>query len=137
MMIRTVFAVLAGWALVGVFVVLTDGVIHAMAPQEYVAGRIPPDWLAAISLATATLYSVAGGWLTARIASRKKWAHVVYLVMWGELMGLASAVMTWGKIQNWYQVGLLIAWIPAVLLGGYLHIGRSPAESRASAVQTA
>jgi hypothetical protein len=122
-MVRSVLAVLGGWVAVGVLVVVTDLVLGRMYPQSYVAGKIPPDSLSALSLATSILYSIAGGWLTALIASRRKWTHVLALVAWGLLMGIASAIFTWGQTQHWYQIGLILGWIPAVLLGGYIKIG--------------
>jgi hypothetical protein len=36
------------------------------------------------------------------------------------MMGIASAIATWGQIQPWYQIGLCVAWIPAVFLGGWI-----------------
>ncbi len=123
-MVRSILAVLAGWASVGVLVVLTDGVLNRLFPNDYVSGKLPPDHLLAVSLATAILYSVIGGWVTARIAAIKPWRHVLGLIIWGELMGIASAAATWGKIQSWYQIGLLLLWAPAVILGGWIRAGK-------------
>lgn len=120
---------LAGWAVVGVLVVLTDLVLGKIFPTEYVAGRIPPDRLSALSLATATLYSVLGGWITVKLARTRPWRHAMYLILWGELMGVLSAVMTWGQIQWWYQIGLLAAWPLAIALGCWLAAGIPPVES--------
>jgi len=122
-MVRSILAVLGGWIAVGVLVVITDLVLGRIYPQAYVEGKIPPDFLSALSLATSIGYSIAGGWLTARIAARRKWNHVWALVAWGLLMGIVSAMLTWGKIQHWQQIGLIVGWIPAVILGGYLRIG--------------
>jgi hypothetical protein len=123
-MIRSILVVLAGWVAVGILVVCTDGVLHSIYPNEYVDGKIPPDWLSAVSLVTSTLWSVVGGWVTARLAASKPWHHWLGLVVWGELMGIASAVMTWGKIQSWYQIGLIIAWAPAVGIGCWIRAGK-------------
>lgn len=122
-MLRSILSVLAGWAAVGVLVVLTDVVLGKMSPADSVAGRIPPDRLSALSLATSTLYSVLGGWITVKLAARAPWRHALYLILWGELMGVLSAVMTWGQIQWWYQIGLLVAWPPAVAAGCLLAAG--------------
>ncbi|WP_321476015.1 hypothetical protein [uncultured Paludibaculum sp.] len=129
---RSVLSVLAGWGVVGVLVVTTDGVLAKLFPAEYVIGRMPPDYLVGISLATSTVWSVAGGWVTARLAPGRPWHHIVGLVIWGELLGIASSVMTWGQIQMWYQLGLLGLWMPAVVLGGWLRAGK-PASIRAGA----
>lgn len=68
-MLRSILSVLAGQAAVGVLVVLTHEVLGNMFPAEYGAGRIPPDRLSALSLATSTLYSVLGGWITVKLAA--------------------------------------------------------------------
>lgn len=123
-MARSILAVLAGWGCVGVLVVLTDGLLHLLFPAQYTMGKMPPDHLAAVSLATSTLYSVVGGWVTARIAKDRPWRHIVGLMVWGELMGVASLIATWGQVQAWYQVGLIVAWIPAVAAGGWIRAGK-------------
>jgi hypothetical protein len=110
--------------------VLTDLVLGRLFPAEYVSGRIPPDRLSALSLATATLYSVLGGWITARLAGSRPWRHAVYLILWGELMGAISAVMTWGQIQWWYQLGLLAAWPLAIAAGCWLRAGLPAGAAR-------
>lgn len=121
---RSVLSVLAGWGSVGVLVVSTDLALSRLFPSEYVPGRMPPDRLAAIGLGTGTMYSVLGGWVTARLAPLRPWAHLLGLMIWGELLGLVSAVVTWGQTQEWYQIGLLVMWTPAVVLGGWIHAGK-------------
>ncbi len=123
-MVRSILAVILGWACVGILVVASDAVMMKLFPNDYVHGTIPPDSLAAISLATSTLWSIAGGWVTARIAANRPWHHILGLIVWGELMGIVSTVMTWGQIQNWYQIGLLLMWIPAVVAGGWIRAGK-------------
>jgi hypothetical protein len=123
-MLRSTLSVLAGWAAVGVLVVLTDFVLGKIFPSEYVAGKIPPDRLSALSLATSTLYSVLGGWITVKLARARPWRHALYLILWGELMGVLSAVMTWGLMQWWYQIGLLAAWPLAIAAGCWLAAGK-------------
>jgi hypothetical protein len=122
-MIRTIAAVLGGWAAVGVLVVATDVVLGLFYPNEYQPGQIPPPFLSAVSLVTSVVYSVLGGWLTARVSARKHWAHILAVMIWGELMGVASTILTWNQMPHWYQIGLLAGWIPAIFLGGFLCIG--------------
>ncbi|MEJ5367897.1 MAG: hypothetical protein WHT08_06240 [Bryobacteraceae bacterium] len=131
-MLRSILSVLAGWASVGILVVLTDLVLGKVFPGEYVAGQMPPDRLAALSLGTSTLYSVLGGWITVKLAARQPWRHAVYLILWGELMGVLSAVMTWGQIQSWYQMGLLATWPAAIAAGCWLAAG-SPLRASGAA----
>jgi hypothetical protein len=123
-MLRSILAVLGGWAVVGVLVVCTDFALMAMFPDQYKEGVVPPDHLAGISLATSTLWSVVGGWVCALIAVRKPWHHLVALMVWGEILGIATAFYYWGKMQSWYLVGLPLLWIPAIFIGGWIKAGK-------------
>ncbi|HPT27232.1 MAG TPA: hypothetical protein PLZ95_12490 [Bryobacteraceae bacterium] len=124
-MLRSILAVLAGWGTTGVLVVCFDLILRKVIPNDYRDGQIPPDGVSAMVLATSALFSIPAGWVTAKLARIDPSRHVVYLVLWGLLMGIISAVMAWGQIQWWYHIGLLILWIPMVLLGGRLAIKRS------------
>ena len=121
-MLRTILAVLAGWMTTGVLVVCFDLVLRKLIPNDYRDGQIPPGSVTALVLATSTLFSIPAGWVTAKLAKHDPARHVVYLIFWGLLMGVLSAVMSWGRIQWWYQIGLIILWVPAVLLGGRLGV---------------
>jgi hypothetical protein len=127
-MLRSILAVLGGWASVGVLVVLTDLVLMALFPNEYKEGSMPPAHLSGISLATSTLWSVAGGWICARIAARKPWHHLIALMVWGEIMGITSVFISWGKVQPWYLFGLLLLWPVAILAGGWIGAGKPRLE---------
>jgi len=120
LMLRTILAVLAGWLTTGVLVVCFDLVLRKMLPNDYREGQIPPDWVTAMVLATSCLFSVPAGFVTAKLGKSDPSRHVVYLILWGLLMGIVSAVMSWGQIQWWYQIGLIVLWVPMVLLGGRL-----------------
>jgi hypothetical protein len=132
-MLRSILAVLAGWLAVGVLVVLTDGVLHKMYPNDYVHGKVPPDNLMMVSLATATLYSVLGGYITARLARHRPWHHILGLIVWGEVMGIVSFIFSRGQVPDWYSLALLALWFPAVCIGGYLRAGKPDFKSATAA----
>lgn len=118
LMLRTMLAVLAGWMTTGVLVVCFDLILRKVIPNDYRDGQIPPDSVTALVLMTSALFSIPAGWVTAKLAKMDPARHVVYLILWGLLMGIVSAVMSWGQIQWWYQIGLIVLWAPMVLLGG-------------------
>jgi hypothetical protein len=120
LMLRSILAVLAGWMTTGVLVVCFDLVLRKMLPNDYRDGQIPPDWVTAMVLATSSVFSIPAGFITAKLGKSDPSRHVVYLILWGLLMGIVSAVMSWGQIQWWYQIGLIVLWVPMVLLGGRL-----------------
>jgi hypothetical protein len=119
-MLRTILAVLAGWMTTGVLVVCFDLILTKLLPNDYKQGQIPPDWVSAMVLATSAFFSIPAGWVTAKLAKTDPQRHVTYLICWGLLMGVVSAVMAWNQIQWWYHIGLLVLWVPMVLLGGRL-----------------
>ncbi len=114
-MIRSILSVLAGWAAVGVLVVLTDVVLGRLHPAGFLKGRISPDRLSAFSLAAAAPCSILGGWIAAQLARARPCRQAAYLILRGEGTGMLYTVMSWGRIQAWCQIGLLAAWPIAVL----------------------
>jgi hypothetical protein len=77
-------------------------------------------------LATAyrTVYTVAGGYVTAHLAVNKPMGQVWTLGVIGLLAAIAGTVATWNKGPEfgpkWYPVALVVLAIPCVWLGGKL-----------------
>ncbi len=117
---RAILAVLAGWALVAALALATDSLLMKLYPREYIRGQMPPDWLAALNLAASALWCCAGGWLCCFIARGSLWRHATALAVWGAAIGAISTYLTWGRIQSWYQIGILLLWPSAVFLGAWL-----------------
>ena len=118
---RSVLAVLAGFVVTAVLSLGTDVVMHA-------AG-IFPEWGQPMSDALfvwATTYRVAftilGGYVTARLASRQPMRHVLALGLIGSLMATIGLVATWNAElgPRWYPILLLVTAMPCVWAGGRL-----------------
>ena len=101
----------------------TDIVLHA-------AGVFPPwgqpmsDALFVLATVYRTIYTVAGGFITARLAPNRPMAHVWTLGIVGLLAAIAGALATWDKGPEfgpkWYPLALVVLAIPSVWLGGKL-----------------
>ncbi len=122
--LKSVGAVFAGFLAVVILSLGTDVVLHA-------AGVFPP-WgqpvgSAVLVLATAyrTLYSVAGAYLTARLAPDRPMGHALALGVVGLVASIAGAVGTWNKGPefgpHWYPLALVLLALPTAWLGGVLH----------------
>lgn len=135
---RRVGAVLAG--LVAIFVPshATDAVLHA-------TGVFPPmgqpmaDALFALALAYRIVYSIAGCWLTARLAPDRAMRHALALGALGVVLSTAAALATWDKGAEfgprWYPLALVASAIPCAWAGGKLveeRPSRAAATSEAS-----
>lgn len=77
-------------------------------------------------LATAyrTLYTIAGGYITARLAPDRSMAHAMMLGFVGLAAAIAGVVFTWNKGPEfgpkWYPLALVVLALPCVWVGGKL-----------------
>lgn len=121
--LRSIGAVLAGFLACSLLSIGTDVVLHA-------AG-IFPQWGQPMSgalfiLATVyrTIYTVAAGYITARLAPNRPMGHVWTLGIIGLLAAITGTVATWDKGPEfgpkWYPLALVVLAIPSVWLGGTL-----------------
>ena len=114
---------LAGFFATFILSIGTDLLLHA-------AGVFPPwgrpmsNALFALATAYRTVYTVAGGYITARLAPNKPMGHVWTLGVIGLLAAIAGTAATWNKGPEfgpkWYPVALVVLAIPSVWLGGKL-----------------
>jgi hypothetical protein len=121
--LRSIGAVVAGFFACALLSIGTDVVLHA-------AGVFPPwgqpmsNALFVLATVYRTIYTVAGGYITARLAPNRPMAHVWTLGIIGLLAAIAGALATWDKGAEfgpkWYPLALVILAIPSVLFGGKL-----------------
>ena len=127
--LRRVGAVLAGFLTVVVLSVATDAAMHS-------AGVFPPlgepmsNALFALALAYRVVYTIAGGWVTARLAPDLPMRHVLALGIVGTAAGLAGAVAGWNADlgPRWYPISLVVTALPCCWAGGKLFLARVAAR---------
>jgi hypothetical protein len=115
--------VFAGFFATFILSIGTDLLLHA-------AGVFPPwgqpmsNALFALATVYRTVYTVAGGYVTARLAPNKPMGHVWTLGVIGLLAAIAGTAATWDKGlefgPKWYPLALVVLAIPCVWLGGKL-----------------
>lgn len=123
---RSSWAVAAGFLAVAALSIGTD-VLLGLAGVLPKVGTPLPEPMAAVALGYRTLYTIGGGYLTARLAPERPMRHATILGAIGTLVALAGLVATWGKDLGpaWYPISLVILGIPAARLGACLHV-RAP-----------
>jgi hypothetical protein len=134
-MIRIVGAVLAGYVAIGVLVVLTDQ-IFAVAVPGFRATIPPPLYYFVIVTITDALYSIAGGYLCAVIARAAVRKATLSLMIFGEIMGVASTILQWHAEPHWAAIALLVLYPIAVWIGSKLRSGNNQ-QAMASAAAAA
>ena len=118
---RSVGAVLVGIVAGIVLSIGTDMLMH-------VTGIFPPfgqpmsELLFLLATVYRTVYSVAGAFLTARLAPNRPMTHVMVLGALGLVACIVGLVATWNKGPEfgpkWYPLALVVLAIPCVLFGG-------------------
>jgi hypothetical protein len=95
----------------------------------HVAGVFPPmnqpinDAQALLATAYRIIISVAGAYLTARLAPNRPLRHAMLLGYVGVVLGLVGAMATWnlGLGPRWYPIALVVLAVPQCWAGGWLY----------------
>jgi hypothetical protein len=119
---KSIWAIAAGVIFIVVVSTLVDAVFHAI-------GVYPPwdqpidDKLAVLATSYRTVISVAGAWLTARLAPSKPMEHTMILGFAGMVMGTIGVIATWnmGMGPRWYPIALAALAVPQCWLGGWIY----------------
>jgi hypothetical protein len=118
---KSIGAILAGFITVFVLSVVTDLILETI-------GFFPPAtqpeaytwWMLLIALIYRSIYSVAGFYLTARLAPNHPMRHAIILGIIGTLFATLGAIANWNLSANWYPVLLVLVTLPCAWLGGRL-----------------
>ncbi len=119
---KSIGAVLAGFVTVVVLSTGTDFILETLGvfppltePQSY-------TWLMLMfALIYRSMYTVAGGYITARLAPDRPIRHAIILGIVGIVAGTVGVIVAWNlSPQHWYPIALIIAALPCTWLGGKL-----------------
>jgi hypothetical protein len=119
---QSIWAVVAGVLFTIVVTTVVDVVLH-------VAGAFPAmgqplnDALSLLATSYRFIISIAGAWLTARLAPARPMTHVMVLGAAGTVMGIVGVVATWnlGLGPRWYPVAIAVLALPQCWIGGKIH----------------
>ncbi len=120
---RSIAAVVVGFIAVVIAHLGTDAVMHA-------TGVFPPwgqpmsDGLFLLATIYRTVFSVAGSYLTARLAPNRPMLHALAGCAIGLVLSIAGAVVTWNMGPefgpHWYPLVLIVLALPSAWAGGKL-----------------
>lgn len=130
--LRSVGAIFAGMLVVVLSSLSTDQALHT-------TGVFPPwgqamsDALFGLATAYRTIYGIAGGYVTARLAPDRPLGHSLTGGLIGLAMSLAGAAATWNAGPEfgpkWYSLAVAATALPCAWVGGKLHTARSHESS--------
>jgi hypothetical protein len=121
--LRSIFAVFLGFLSVAVLSLGTDELLHVL--DVYPPWGIPmrSPYLNLLALSYRIVFTVIGGYLTARLAPRAPMRHVFVVAMIGLFFSIAGVVVAF-RVDlgpRWYPIALAATSLPTVWLGGVLH----------------
>ena len=119
---RSVWAVVAGVLFIIIVSTLVDIVLH-MARVYPPMDQPIDDRLAVVATAYRFVISVAGAWLTAKLAPQNPMKHALILGVVGIVLGMVGVIATWnlGMGPRWYAIALVVLAVPQCWLGGKLY----------------
>ena len=135
-MVRAVLGVVAGWIVwflaflglaIGLAAVWPEYRVHGQAWMNDHIFDFPTN-MAVFNVIFWILAEIAAGWVAMAVARRREAVWVLAAIVVGYL-GYEHLYAEWANIPAWYNLAVVIAAIPAVLLGGKL-VGRSAPSAR-------
>ena len=118
---KSIWAVIAGLLFTIIVTTIVDAVLHATG--VYQGWDQPLDnRLSVIALSYRILITIAGGWLTAKLAPQTPMKHALWLGGIGTLLGIAGVVATWNLNMGprWYPVAIAVLGLPECWVGAKL-----------------
>ena len=125
---KSAAAVFVGFLVVFALSVATDQLLHVL--------NVYPPWgqpmfdtgLYILALSYRSVYTVIGGYVTAKLAPHSPMRHVWALGIIGFFVAIAGAIATIPlKLgPTWYPIVLALIGLPCVWLGGVLYLRRHP-----------
>jgi hypothetical protein len=129
--LKSIGAGLAGILVSALPAVGTDALMHAV-------GIFPPlgqpmsDGLFLLPTIYRTVFGVAGGYLTARLAPNRPMLHALTVGALGVAVAILGTVLTWNKGPefgpHWYPLALVVLGMPQSWLGAKLRLLQTPAH---------
>jgi hypothetical protein len=115
-MTRGFIAVIAGIAIVALFILATDQ-FFAFAIDGFDLLQVKPAYYYVISLASTVAWSTLGGWTCASVAKTGIRPLVRVMILLGELVGIARLAILWHTRPAYYLILPLVLYPLAVLFG--------------------
>jgi hypothetical protein len=121
--LKSIGAVVAGFITVVLLSIGSDFILESSGffPPPSAQGLFVP-WMLALALAYRSIYTIAGGYITAMLAPNNPDKHVLILAGIGFIAGVGGAVAGWNLSAHWYPIALAVTGPLFVWFGGWLRI---------------
>lgn len=123
---KSIWAVVAGVLFIVIVTTLVDYVLHAIHVFPPMNVKLD-DKLSLLAASYRFVISVAGAWLSAKLAPSNPMKHALILGVVGTILGLVGVITTWNLDlgPRWYAISLAVLAIPQCWLGGKIFESQS------------
>ena len=123
-LLRSTGAVLLGFISVVVLSLGTDQVLHVLQVYPLWGQPMFDPGLNLLALSYRIVYTIVGGYITARLAPHSPMRHALALGIVGLAVGAAGAIATIPMHlgPSWYPIALALTGLPLTWLGGVLYL---------------
>ena len=120
--LKGVGAILAGMIFIVVSHTGTDFVLESLGIFTKPSEGFHTTWMVVTATIYRSIYTVAGGYITAALAPNPPMRYVMILGIIGVALGTLGAIVTipMGIAPIWYPIALVVLALPCVWLGGKL-----------------
>lgn len=120
---RSIVAVLAGILLGAALSLVTDEILHLLKIYPPWGQPMPAPGENALALSYRVVYTVLGGYLTAKLAPRNPLRHAVILGSIGLVVCTLGLIVTLPLHlgPSWYPIALAVTALPCTWLGGVVY----------------
>lgn len=116
---KSIGAVVSGFVSIVILSVAADLLFEKLGvfPHQ----QLFDAWMLGIALAYRSVFTVVGGYVTARLAPQNSMRHVYVLMALVFVGSIAGVIAGWSLGNQWYPLALAITGPLFVLLGGKLY----------------
>ena len=120
-MMRSIWAVVAGFLLIGALSLGAKAIVHGMSPALFdTNGGTHNFAILCLMTVYVAVFATVGCYLTARLAPSHPMRHALILGVLGLAVSLAGMSTMWDAAPVWYNVINLVLVMPYAWLGGRL-----------------
>ena len=115
--VRGLFSVAAGFAATNILSLLADNLFRSLVPESFREQGLDTRGLL-LTLAANAVCGVVGGYIAARIATRRPVLHSAALGVLMLIVSIAATAFFWNRAPAWFHLTTLALTVPAAMLGG-------------------
>lgn len=121
---KSISAIFMGFFTVAALSLTTDQVLHVFSVYPPWGQPMFDPGLNLLALSYRIIYTVLGGYITARLAPRNPMRHAMILGVIGLIAGTAGVIATLPLHlgPTWYPIAIALTALPCAWLGGFLYL---------------